>query len=86
MARNGSYGDHITLWANAELFNVNIVILSSLGQNANTVTSPSSGASFGTIYLGHLAEGEGEHYLCLKVTSREVRGNVEGTVENTAEV
>lgn len=58
-ARNGTYGDHITLGATAELFNVDIVILSSLGRNANTVVSPSSGASFGTVYLGHLARGRG---------------------------
>ena len=65
-------GDNITLWAAAEPFSVDIAILSSLGPNANTVISPSSGASFAEIHLGHLAKGEREHYLCLQATSQEV--------------
>lgn len=68
MAQNGTYGDQITLQAVANLFNVEIVIISTLGPNAKTVISPQFSTPFASLTLGHFAEDQGIHYVCLTVT------------------
>jgi len=65
MAQNGTYGDQITLQAVANLFNVEIVIISTLGPNAKTVISPQFSTPFASLTLGHFAEDQGIHYVCL---------------------
>ena len=42
MARNGTYGDQITLQAAADLYNIEIVVVSTLGPDATVMISPSS--------------------------------------------
>ena len=67
MERDGTYGDHITLQRTADLFNVQIVVVSTLGVRATRVLSQSGQVSdIPTILLGHLEEGNGEHYLSLR--------------------
>ena len=50
MARDGTYGDQITLYAAANLYNIG-------GQHA---FNPSASVSAATVYLGHFAENQGE--------------------------
>ena len=68
MIKDGTYGDHITLQAAANIFNVQFTVHSSLGVEANTVISPFTGHNgVANFNLGHFAEGQREHYVCLEV-------------------
>ena len=71
MARGGTYGDQITLYAAANLYNIDIQIVCSLGVGGQHVFSPSASVSAATVYLGHSAENHGEHY----VSSEQVAGH-----------
>ena len=66
MARDGTYGDQITLYAAANLYNIDIQIVSSLGVGGQHVFSPSASVSAATVYLGHFAENQGEWYVSLE--------------------
>lgn len=65
MARQGTYGDHLTLQAAADVFQIEIVVYSTLGPSATQNIAPTNGIPLATFYLGHFAEGAGEHYVCL---------------------
>ena len=67
MEVEGSYGDHLTIQRASEIFNVYIVIYSSLGPQGTNVISPNGRFERGlpTMFLGHFAEEQGEHYLSL---------------------
>ena len=65
MAQNGTYGDQITLQAVANLFYFEIAIISTVGPNAKTVISPQFSTPFASMTLGHFAEDQGIHYVCL---------------------
>ncbi|KAL9977002.1 hypothetical protein ACROYT_G014357 [Oculina patagonica] len=62
---NGTHGDHLTLQAAADIFNIQIVVHSTLGATATQTISPTNGCPIATFYLGHFAEGAGEYYVCL---------------------
>ena len=66
MAQNGEYEDQITLQAVAEIFNIDILVVSSLGPDATAVIAPTSSIPMAQIRLGHFAEGHGEHYVCVE--------------------
>ena len=72
MSQDGSYGDHVTLQAAADIFSVRIVVYSTLGHDATTIISPASGNHFATFYLGHFAEGHGDHYVSLRPDQEQV--------------
>lgn len=80
MSQGGTYGDHITLQRASEIFNVQFLVVSSLGADASSIISPSSTYSNRNplLVLGHIAEGHGEHYLSLE-------GSVSSFVENILE-
>ena len=65
MAQSGTYGDHITINAASNLYNIELEIISSLGPAARTRIQPEfePTARFST---GHIAEGQGEHFLVLR--------------------
>jgi len=65
MACNGTHGDHLTLQAAADIFNIQIVVYSTLGATAVQTIPPTNGCPIATFYLGHFTEGAGEHYVCL---------------------
>lgn len=69
MRKNGTYGDHVTLQAAAELFNVQMIVLSSKGNLYNRFIARGGSEQFDqnltTILLGHFAEDDGAHYVCL---------------------
>ena len=65
MSQNGTFGDHITLQAASNLYNVAFHVLSSNGPGYETMVSPVAANPIFTITLGHFAEDDGEHYVCL---------------------
>ena len=66
MAQNGEYGDQITLQAAAEIFNLEILVVQSLGPDTTAVNAPTFTILMAQIQLGHFAEGHGEHYVCVE--------------------
>ena len=66
MARDGTYGDQITPHAAANLCNIDIQIISTLGVGRQHVFSPIASVSAATVYLGHFAENQGEQYVSLE--------------------
>ncbi|CAC5385532.1 unnamed protein product [Mytilus coruscus] len=76
MARDTEFGDQITLQAISDMFNVQIVIVSTL--NHGTTLLRPDGSSIITrhlpiITIGHYPEGHGEHYLSLTYNHNAVR-------------
>jgi hypothetical protein len=69
MGCDGTYGDNKTLLAASQLFGVQIVVISSLGAQGTRVVARDSvfDAAVPSLFLGHLAEGHGEHYISLTV-------------------
>ena len=65
MAKNGTYGDQITLQVAADLYNIEIVVVSTLGPDATAVISPASSTPAARVQLEHYAENHGEHYICV---------------------
>ena len=60
MARDGTYGDQITLYAAANLYNIDIQIVSALRVGGQHAFNPSASVSAATVYLEHFAENQGE--------------------------
>ena len=56
-----TFGDEITLRTAAELFNIEFVIISSLGRAGEAIITSQNFAPKGRVYLGHFAENHGEH-------------------------
>ena len=56
MARDGTYGNQIT----ANLYSIEIQIVSSLRVGGQHAFNPSASVSAATMYLGHFAENQGE--------------------------
>ena len=65
MATDGTYDDQITLQAAADLYNIEILVVSTLGHNATMLISPSTGITYARVQLGHSLEQHGEHYICV---------------------
>lgn len=68
MARNFEYGDQITLQSVSQLYNVQILIVSTIN-SATTLISPDGGSILSNhiplLIVGHYPEGAGEHYVSL---------------------
>ena len=62
MATDGTYGDHLTLRAASNIYNVEITLVSSLGNEGQLGINPTEFQSFERIVLGHFAEAYREHY------------------------
>ena len=56
MSQDGAYGDQLTLYAAANLYNIDVQIVFSLGAGGQHVFSPSASIATATVYLGHFAE------------------------------
>ena len=82
MAQDGTFGDHITLQAAADIYNVEFVVISSLGQAATAVISPSQSVPLLQFTIGHYAEGDGEHYVVL--TDDQVWGEMLDCISHNA--
>ena len=66
MARDGTYGDQLTLRAASEIYNIQFRIISTLGAQGRADISPDGFDSLGRITLGHFAEGYEDHYVLLR--------------------
>ena len=77
MARDGTYGDQIRLYAAANLYNIDIRIVSFLGVGGQHVFSPSASISAATVYIGHFAENQDEHYVSLEQVTDQNDGSEE---------
>ena len=69
MRQDGTWGDHLTLMAAANVYHMSITIVSSVEDSEPVVIDPATGTSQGTILLGHLAE---LHYMTLQPVQRDV--------------
>lgn len=68
MSRSGYFGDHVTLKAVATIYKVQIIVLSSL-KTANLISAAGEACfvpTMSTLFVGHFAEGHGEHYVSLE--------------------
>ena len=65
MVQSGMYGDHITLQAASNLYNIEIEIASSMRHHALTMIQPQEYEPITRFCLGHFSEGDGEHYVAL---------------------
>ena len=65
MARSNTFGDQLTLYAAANLFNINIHVISTLKLGASHTFHSISSHAMGTVHLGHFAENHGEHSVSL---------------------
>ena len=63
MVQSGTYGDHITLQAASNLYNIEIEIASSMGLHALTMIQPQEYEPITRFCLGHFTESNGEHYI-----------------------
>ena len=70
MAQNSTYGDQLTLQAMANLYLVEIIVISSLGPEGRTVVSPQNCKPLARVFLGQFSEGEGIHYVCWVANNR----------------
>ena len=63
MQHSGTYGDHLTLQRTSTIFNVQFMIVSTLGVDATAILSPHGhyDESPPLLILGHFAEGCGDH-------------------------
>ena len=68
MIQDGTHGDHITLQRCTVIFNVQFIVLSSLGPTATSIISATGryDENIPTLFLAHLREGRGEHYLSIE--------------------
>ncbi|XP_060607604.1 glycosyltransferase-like protein gnt13 [Ruditapes philippinarum] len=78
IGQNAEYGDHITLQAITNIYNAQILVVSTL--NSRTTLIIPNGLPDGEvnenlpmIVLGHYPEGEGEHYVALSYDKKIVR-------------
>ena len=60
MAHDGTYGDQITLYAAANLKNIDIQIVSSLRVGGQHAFNLSASVSAATVYLEHFADSHSE--------------------------
>ena len=66
MSHDGTYGDLITLQAVADMLGVEILVISTLGSEAQVWVSPRSGIQLCCLILGYFSEGEGIHYVAMR--------------------
>ena len=65
MDTEGTYGDEITLRVFANFVNIELNIISTLGNEGFVSILPENSEPYGRIILEHFAEGQGNHYVCL---------------------
>lgn len=80
MSARKTHGDHITLFALSRQYNVQFLIISSLGVSSTVLINPLTTETHGNyivnpslplLLLGHSAEQHGEHYYSISPTSDE---------------
>ena len=61
MKRNGTYGEEITLRALANVFGIEIIVVSTLGQQGLVHIQPENSEPLSPVIFGNFAEGQGFH-------------------------
>lgn len=61
MAGYGEWVDHLTLQSASNVYNLEIRLVSSLGRACDLTISPDNYSPLFKIFLGHFAEGDGDH-------------------------
>ena len=74
---DGTYGDEITLRAVSNIYNVEIDIVSTLGQQGFARILPENSEPIFRITLGHFAEGQSFHYIILNGNNRAEESMIE---------
>lgn len=64
--KSGTYGDEITLRATFNMFNIEIVVISTLGEEKRVIITPKDSIPFHALVLGHFVEEHGCHYVVLE--------------------
>ena len=77
MSIDGTHGDEITLHAVSNIYNVEIDIVSTLGQKGFARILPENSEPIFRITLGHFAEGQGFLYIVLKGNNRAEESMIE---------
>ena len=66
MRKSGTLVYEFTLGAVANLFNVEIIVVLTLGEDSMAMMSPVSNAPLTRFTIGHFAERQGDHYVVLE--------------------
>ena len=66
MSMDGTYGDEITLRTITEIFNIEFSVISTLDREGSVIIKPKESIPLARIIVGHLAEGQGIHYVVLQ--------------------
>ena len=85
MAKDGTYGDHLTLMALMREFNLQCLVLSSSGIHHTTLVS-NDGVYYRdihTIILGHFSEDQGIHYVSLEIEGESIDTYIDAAWANT---
>ena len=69
VSHHGTYGDQITLQTVADMLGVEILVISTLGSEGRVWISPRSAIPLCRVILGHFSEGEGIHYVAMRLQS-----------------
>ena len=81
----GTYEDELTLRAFANMFNIEIEIVSTLSNDGRASINPENLNTLGRITLGHFAEGQGGCYVCLQREITEDDENQQQDLDNIAD-
>ncbi|MES9901347.1 MAG: hypothetical protein ABW168_01535 [Sedimenticola sp.] len=69
MKNEGTYGDHVTLQALADVYNMQILVVSSQGpEHATFVGTDNYIPDIPLLALGHYPEDNGQHYVSVSIT------------------
>ena len=74
MARHTTYADNIVIAAVAHVFNLRVVIFSSLRPEYDRIVQPEFKNPNRTVTIGHYGEGSGLHYVCIDSNSKGTQG------------
>ena len=76
MSLDREFGDHFTLQAISELYNIQIIVVSTLN-HGTTLIRPDGSSSVSdrlcSVVLGHFHEGNGDHYVCLDANRDDIQ-------------
>ena len=81
--KDGVCGDEITLTCIANLFNVEITIILTLGNGGRVSILPENSHPTGKILLSHFAEGQGDQCVCLDQVNGEDIDDTDGNKMET---
>ena len=86
MQQDGTYGDELTLRTMADMYNIEFSVMSTYGREGQITVSPINFQPRGVAVSGHLAEGQGYHYVVLQsLNSPEISAIQDHGIERTSD-